>query len=84
MPRRRLVNLNRNRPNDNLLVNNSLKFTTMATMMKSNNTAILAMQKMLQERCSAEPSFSIKMANPSKSMEGAVNYSSLVSPDLER
>ena len=43
-------------------------------MMKSNNTAILAMQKMLQERCSAEPSFSIKMANPSKSMEGAVNY----------
>ena len=56
----------------------------MATMMKSNDTAILAMQKMLQERCSAEPSFSIKMANPSKSMEGAVNYSSLASPDLER
>ena len=46
----------------------------MATMMKSNDTAILAMQKMLQERCIAEPSFAIKMANPSKSMEGAVNY----------
>ena len=41
---------------------------------KSNDTAILAMQKMLQERCIAEPSFAIKMANPSKSMEGAVNY----------
>ncbi len=32
------------------------------------------MQQMLQERCIAEPSFAIKMANPSKSMEGAVNY----------
>ena len=74
IPRRGLGNLNRNRTIDNLLVNNSLKFTTMATMMKSNNTAILAMQKMLQERCIAEPSFAIKMANPSKSMEGAVNY----------
>lgn len=29
---------------------------------------------MLQERCIAEPSFAIKMANPLKSMEGAVNY----------
>lgn len=46
----------------------------MATMMKSNDTAIAVMQKMLQERCIAEPSFAIKMANPSKSMEGAVNY----------
>lgn len=45
----------------------------MATM-KSNDTAIAVMQKMLQERCIAEPSFAIKMANPSKSMEGAVNY----------
>lgn len=43
-------------------------------MMKSNDTAILAMQKMLQERCIAEPSFAIKMENPSKSVEGAVNY----------
>ena len=41
---------------------------------KSNSAAIAAMQQMLQERCIAEPSFAIKMANPSKSMEGAVNY----------
>ena len=74
IPRRGLGNLNRNRTIDNILVINPLKFTTMATMMKSNDTAILAMQKMLQERCIAEPSFAIKMANPSKSMEGAVNY----------
>ena len=46
----------------------------MATTMKSNNAAIAAMQQMLQERCIAEPMFAIKMANPSKSMEGAINY----------
>lgn len=46
----------------------------MATMLKSNDTAIAVMQEMLQERCIAEPSFAIKMAKPSKSMEGAVNY----------
>ena len=74
IPRRGLGNLNRNRTIDNILVINPIKITTMATMMKSNDTAILAMQKMLQERCIAEPSFAIKMANPSKSMEGAVNY----------
>ena len=45
----------------------------MATM-KSNDSALAVMQQMLQERCIAEPSFAIKMANPSKSMEGAVNY----------
>ena len=45
----------------------------MATM-KSNNAAIAAMQQLLQERCIAEPAFAIKMANPLKSMEGAVNY----------
>ncbi len=45
----------------------------MATM-KSNNAAIAAMQQMLQERCLAEPAFAIKMANPNKSFEGAVNY----------
>ena len=73
IPRRGLGNLNRNRPNDNLLVNNSLIITTMATM-KSNDSALAVMQQMLQERCIAEPSFAIKMANPSKSMEGAVNY----------
>ncbi len=73
IPRRGLGNLNRNRPNNNLFSINPLKFTAMATM-KSNDTAILAMQTMLQERCIAEPSFALKMANPSKSMEGAVNY----------
>ena len=41
---------------------------------KSNNAAIAAMQQMLQERCIAEPTFAIKMANPNKSMEGAINY----------
>lgn len=46
----------------------------MATTMKSNNAAIAAMQQMLQERCIAEPMFAVKMANPLKSMEGAVNY----------
>ena len=45
----------------------------MATM-KSNNAAIAAMQQMLQERCIAEPTFAIKMANPTKTMEGAINY----------
>lgn len=45
----------------------------MATM-KSNEAAIVAMQEMLQKRCIAEPAFAIKMANPQKSMEGAVNY----------
>lgn len=45
----------------------------MATM-KSNNAAIAAMQQMLQERCIAEPTFAIKMANPNKSIEGAINY----------
>ena len=73
IPRRGLGNLNRNRPNDNLLVNNSLIITTMATM-KSNDSVLAVMQQMLQERCIAEPSFAIKMANPSKSLEGAVNY----------
>lgn len=46
----------------------------MAQTMKSNGTALAVMQKMLQERCIAEPTFAIKMANPSKSMEGAINY----------
>ena len=45
----------------------------MATM-KSNNAAIAAMQQMLQERCIAEPTFAIKLANPKKTLEGAVNY----------
>ncbi len=46
----------------------------MAQTMKSSTSAIEVMQQMLQERCIAEPMFAIKMANPSKSMEGAINY----------
>ena len=46
----------------------------MANSMKSNNAAIAAMQQMLQERCLAEPSFAIKMASPTKSLEGAIDY----------
>lgn len=45
----------------------------MATL-KSNNAAIADIQQMLQERCIAEPSFAIKMADPSKSMEQAMDY----------
>ncbi len=39
----------------------------MANSIKSNNAAIAVMQQMLQERCIVEPTFAIKMANPSKS-----------------
>ena len=46
----------------------------MATTMKSNDSAIRAMQEMLQQKCIEEPSFALKMASPSKSMEGAINY----------
>lgn len=46
----------------------------MAQTMKSSTSAIEVMQRMLQERCIVEPMFAIKMANPKKSMEGAVNY----------
>ncbi len=45
----------------------------MATM-KSNNAAIAAMQQMLQERIIAEPALAIKLANPKKSLESAINY----------
>lgn len=45
----------------------------MATL-KSNNAAIAAMQQMLQEHILAEPALAIKLANPKKTLEGAVNY----------
>ena len=45
----------------------------MATM-KSNNAAIAAMQQMLQERIIAEPALAIKLANPKKPLECAINY----------
>ena len=41
---------------------------------KSNDSALAVMQQMLHERCITEPCFAIKMANHSKSMEGAVKY----------
>ena len=46
----------------------------MANSFKSSTSAIEVMQQMLQERCIAEPSFAIKMANPNKSISGAVNF----------
>lgn len=45
----------------------------MATL-KSNNAAIASMQQMLQERILAEPALAIKLANPKKSLESAINY----------
>ena len=45
----------------------------MATL-KSNNAAIAVMQQMLQERILAEPALAIKLANPKKSLESAINY----------
>lgn len=45
----------------------------MATL-KSNDAAIAAMQQMLQERILADPALAIKLANPKKTLEGAVYY----------
>ncbi len=45
----------------------------MATQ-KSNNPAIIAMQEMMQRHIEQEPEFALKMANPSKSMKGAINF----------
>ena len=41
---------------------------------KSNSAAIAAMQQMLQERIIAEPALAIKLANPKKSLDSAINY----------
>ncbi len=46
----------------------------MATTFKSNDSAIVAIQQMLQTRCEKEPSFALKMMNTEKSMEGCINY----------
>lgn len=46
----------------------------MATTFKSNDSAIVAIQQMLQTRCEQEPSFALKMMNTKKSMEGCINY----------
>lgn len=45
----------------------------MATQ-KSSNPAIVAMQEMMQRHIEQEPEFALKMANPNKSMEGAINF----------
>ena len=43
-------------------------------MMKSNDSAIRAMQELLMARCKEEPDFLLKMSRPDKTMEKAVNY----------
>lgn len=43
-------------------------------MMKSNDSAIRAMQELLMARCKEEPDFLLKMSRPDKSMDKAVNY----------
>ena len=44
------------------------------TMMQSSNPAIAAMQELMRKRVEAEPMLALKMATPSKSMEGAINF----------
>ena len=46
----------------------------MATTMKSNDSAIRAIQELLQKKCLEEPVFALKLANPNRSMESAMNY----------
>ena len=42
--------------------------------MKSNDSAIRAIQELLQKKCLEEPAFALKLANPNRSMESAMNY----------
>lgn len=67
-------NLDTLRTRNHILVINTLKLNIMATTFKSNDSAIVAIQQMLQARCEQEPSFAIKMMNSEKSMEGCINY----------
>lgn len=67
-------NLDTLRPRNHILVINTLKLNIMANTFKSNDSAIVAIQQMLQTRCEQEPSFAIKMMNSEKSMEGCINY----------
>lgn len=46
----------------------------MATTMKSSTQVTDLIRNYLEQRCIEEPMFSLKYANPSKSIEGAVNY----------
>ncbi len=46
----------------------------MATTMKSSTQVTDIIRNYLEQRCNEEPMFALKYANPSKSIEGAVNY----------
>lgn len=46
----------------------------MATTMKSSTQVTDLISKYLEQRSNEEPMFALKYANPSKSIEGAVNY----------
>ena len=46
----------------------------MATTMKSSSQVTEIIRNYLEQRCNEEPMFALKYANPSKSIEGAVNY----------
>ncbi|MCM1142792.1 MAG: PcfK-like family protein, partial [Muribaculum sp.] len=46
----------------------------MATTMKSNDAAIRAIQELLMARCKEEPSFLLKLSDPNKPIDKAVNY----------
>ena len=46
----------------------------MATIMKSNDSAIRAMQELLMARCKEEPSFLLKLSDPNKPLDKAINY----------
>lgn len=46
----------------------------MATTMKSSTQVTDIIRNYLEQRCIEEPMFALKYANPSKSIEGAVNY----------
>ena len=46
----------------------------MATTMNGNDSAIRAMQQILQEHLLTEPAFAVKVANPQRSIEKAIAY----------
>lgn len=46
----------------------------MATTMNGNDSAIRAMQQILQEHLLTEPAFAVKLANPQRSIEKAIAY----------
>lgn len=46
----------------------------MATTMNGNDSAIRAMQQILQEHLLTEPAFAVKLANPQRRIEKAIAY----------